>query len=796
MFRGMVFWRQHALPRRVARGGLWSLAAALAVMAPGARAGDGDAALDFEGRLKPFIANYCASCHGMDRQRAEINLERFDKDPEFSAHRELWEKVAASLESHEMPPENRKQPSLAERQEIVQGIRAELARIDAAAPPNPGAVTIRRLNRNEYRNTIRDLLGVDYDTHANFPHDESGYGFDNIGDVLSLPPLLLEKYLAAAEEIAAKVIMTEDPATKRVKRIGAKRFKSGADADSISLVDERFWGFYREGEISTEHNFAESGAYRLRITAYGEQAGPELPKMGVRVDGREIHVQEVRAIEGKPETFEVEVELEAGAHKLAVAYLNNFNTDGDRNLFMRAFEVVGPLGAAMDEYPEVHRRVLPRRPEKGKELAYAAEALRPLMTRAFRRPVKDAEVERLVGLVKLAMEDQLSFEEGMRLALQAVLVSPHFLYRWELDPKGWEAGQIRELGPYEVASRLSYFLWSSMPDDELFALAESGELLKSDVLEAQARRMLADPRAEALVKHFGIQWLQIQSLDQLAPDKTVFPTWDASLREAMKREAELFFWEVVREDRSIMDLLNADYTYLNERLAKHYGIEGVEGDEFRRVKLPPETGRGGVLTMGSVLTVTSFPTRTAPVLRGKWILEQILGTPPPPPPPNVPPIEETEQAGKAATLRQRLELHRSNPDCISCHQKMDPLGFALENFDAIGGWRTSDGELPIDTSAELPNGRKVEGAQGLKEVLLENEAFPNALATKMLTYALGRGVEAYDRPALREILERLSKNDFKFSSLVLGIATSDPFLKRQPQFATHEKPEQHAVLSR
>ncbi len=745
------------------------------------------APLGFEAHVKPFFADYCTSCHGPEKKRGELDLEVFGTEAGLARHREIWEKVRSALDGWEMPPEGKRQPAESVRRGMVQWIDEELAKVDAATPPNPGRVTARRLNRNEYRNTVRDLLGVDYDSHASFPNDESGYGFDNIGDVLSLPPMLLEKYLAAAEAISRQVIVTEDPALKRVQRIPAARFTTQADA--VSTVEEETWGFFREGEIVVDFEFPASGPYRLRLRGYGDQAGTELPRMGVRFDGREVHVQSVRAQAEKPEQFEVPVTVEAGKHRLGVAYLNNFNSDGDRNVYLTSFEVVGPLDVAPEEYPEPHRRILPRRPAAGGELAYAREVLRPLATRAYRRTATRAELSKLVKLVDEVMRDGGRFEEGIQLALEAILVSPHFLYRWEIDPEPLEAGQGRDLNGFEVASRLSYFLWSSMPDDALLELARSGELGKENVRAEQVLRMLKDPRSKALVRNFGGQWLQVRNLDQAEPDATAFPTWDAELRDAMRRETDLFLEAVLLEDRSIIDLLDADFTFVNGRLARHYGIPGIEGDEFRRVTMPPGSGRGGVLTMGSVLTITSVPTRTAPVLRGKWILEQILGTPPPPPPPNVPPIEEGEEASKSATFRQRLELHRSKAECMPCHQKMDPLGFALENFNAIGAWRTQDGPHPIDNSAELPGGRKFEGAAGLKSVLRQHPDFPRALSSKLLTYALGRGLEPADRKAVQVLVDGLEKNDFKFSALLLGVVESEPFLRRQPEPSPHD---QHA----
>jgi hypothetical protein len=400
-------------------------------------------------------------------------------------------------------------------------------------------------------------------------------------------------------------------------------------------------------------------------------------------------------------------------------------------------------------------------------------------------------VNRLAGFVEMVLKDGGSYPEAMRLAVQAVLVSPHFLFRWELDPENLPAGQTRDLNDHELAARLSYFLWSTMPDEELMRLADAGELRKPEVFEAQVRRMIQDWRIGAFVQNFGGQWLQLRNLDQTEPDAGTFPAWNWELKEAMRREAELFLGAVLKEDRPLHELLDADFTYVNERLARHYGLPGVTGNDFQRVQLDPAAGRGGVLTMAGVLTVTSVPTRTSPVLRGKWILEQILGTPPPPPPPDVGEIPQDDHSVKAASLRQRLEQHRNKPDCATCHNKMDPLGFALENFDAIGAWRTQDGGHPIDPAAELPGGRKISGAADLKAVLRDHKDFPAALAEKLMIYALGRGLEYYDKCAVDAVVARLKRDDHRFSSLVLGIVQSEPFRKRQPGAATRQTASLH-----
>jgi hypothetical protein len=554
-------------------------------------------------------------------------LDKYRTAAAVSEDQATWRKVLRMLRARKMPPAHSRRPKDAEYDSVNAWLEAALGQADRASPPDPGRVTIRRLNRAEYANTIRDLLGVEFNAAADFPSDDVGYGFDNIGDVLTLPPLLMEKYLAAAEQIAAKAVVEDSP--------------------------------------------------------------------------------------------------------------------GDK--------------------PE--------------------QILRRLATRAYRRPISDQELNRLLKLVATARAQGDRFEAGMRLALQAMLVSPHFLFRVELDPEPNGAMPIRALNEYELASRLSYFLWSSMPDDELFNLAARGKLREN--LDGQVRRMLSDPKSKALVENFAGQWLQLRNLDLATPDKSQFPAFDDDLRRAMRTESEMFFNAIVREDRSVLELLDADFTFVNARLARHYGLEGVEGDRFRRVSLPAGGGqeavqaRGGVLTQAAMLTVTSNPTRTSPVKRGKWVLENILGTPPPDPPPNVPMLRDDAKAVAAGTLRQRMEQHRKDPNCAVCHKEMDALGFALENFDAVGAWRTKDGNFPIDAAAQLPDGRSFHGPRDLKAVLRGNkEQFTRCLTEKLLTYAMGRGVEPCDRPAVGGIVNAAKAGNYKFSTFVLGIIHSEPFQKR------------------
>jgi hypothetical protein len=745
-----------------------------------------DSNLAFKDQIKPLLGKFCVECHGKEKQKAEINFETYKDVAEILADRNTWEKVRDMLRSREMPPEKKPQPSEEERQQLVRFIEAELAKLDCTGPVNPGKVTIRRLNRNEYNNTIRDLIGIDFRPAADFPSDEVGYGFDNIGDVLSLPPILMEKYLAAAEQIAKQAIVTEFYGRTPVKRIEAETLASTANG---GLFGDRALSLDTEGEAHTEFEFRHTGEYIIRARAFGQQAGPEPPKMAFRVGGKELKVVDVAAVEAKPVIYEVRSRIEAGKQRLAVAYLNNYNVPdhpdpklrGDRNLIVDYLDVEGPVGAEPPPLPRSHTRIMTCVPRPGLEKECAREVLSNFARRAFRRPVMNDEVERLVRFVDVAKAEGGNFEEGIQLAVQAVLVSPYFLFRWELDPTADQSEPVRSLSGYELASRLSYFLWSSMPDDELFALAEKGQLRQSATLEVQVKRMLIDPKARALVENFASQWLTIRNLDTATPDVELFPEFDQALRTAMRKETEMFFEAIMKEDRSLLEFLDADFTFLNERLARHYGISAIKGEEFQRVSLDKDTQRGGILTQASILTITSNPTRTSPVSRGKWILEQILGTPPPPPPADVPDLPEDEKAVESASLRQRMEQHRTNPDCAVCHNKMDPLGFAFENFNAVGAWRNLDGKFPIDPSGTLPDGRSFTGPEELKQILKSEQTFVRSLTEKMLTFALGRGLENYDRCAVDQVCKALAKNRYKFSTLVAEIVKSTPFQMRKTE---------------
>ncbi len=750
---------------------------------------EADPRLVHEAKLAPFLAKYCFECHGAETQKAELNLQALlaDEAPRIEDRRE-WETVLELILSREMPPEKKEQPSETLRQEVGEYLDARLESFDCSgAVVDPGSVTARRLNRAEYANTIRDLLGVTFEATAAFPRDEVGYGFDNIGDVLSLSPLLMEKYLDAAETVVDEAVLSEIPEWPPVKRYDETEM-TPKGGEHVRIVRERYLGLYREGAGEMDFDVPADGQYLVRIKAFQDKAGPEPAKMRVTIAGEVVAEVDVTAEVDLPVIYRLPVQLEKGVAKISVAYTNNYSDNqardpalrGDRNLFIDYLEVEGPSDQPRPPLPATHVAVIPRQPQPGDEADLAGQIFTRFASKAYRREATPAEVDRLSALAMAVFEDGASFEQSIKVGLTAVLVSPHFLFRWELDPQR-EGETARPLGGYELASRLSYFLWSSMPDEELTELAATGQLTEPEVLRAQTKRMLADPKAKELVTNFTGQWLQTRNLASVEPNPEVFPEFDEALRGAMESETDLFVQSIVDEDQSVLRLLDADYTYLNQRLAEHYGIDGVEGDDFRRVALDPASRRGGVLTQASVLTITSEPTRTSPVIRGKWVLEQILGTPPPPPPPDVEPLDETKEALESASLRERLEQHRDNPDCSGCHAKMDPIGFALENFDAIGRWRDTDGDFPIDPSGELTGGIPVEGPVDLKRVLVEKEQFVRALSEKLLTYALGRGTEYYDKCAIDLIVKHLQANDFRFSSMIDAIVTSDPFLKRQLQ---------------
>lgn len=737
--------------------------------------------------VAPLVRKYCGACHGAAQQAAGIGLHGYKTEADVLKGRALWEKVAQNLADNRMPPRNAAQPTPAERQRIVTWIETYLSSVDCSLN-DPGRVTMRRLNRAEYNNTVRDLLGVEIRPADEFPSDDVGYGYDNIGDVLSLSPLLMEKYLAAAEKIVESAIRTPETAIAST-RYQAERLKAEG---STALTTDGFRGLYSSGSLYVDHRFPEKGEYLLRTRAYRQSMGTEAARMGFFLNDDELTQASVTAERRAPKVYEHRFTADAGEGRVAVGFArDSINPDEPnqvrrgRNLIFDYIEIVGPLEAAGRPAPASHRRIFGAADPGDSKAEAARKIVSAFARRAFRRPSTAAEVGRLVSIVDLAQQQGESFERGIQLAVQAVLVSPHFLFRVELDSDVKDPRAVHAVSDFELATRLSYFLWSTTPDDELLGLAEAGKLHLPEVFEAQARRLIADPRSQALVDNFGMQWLQLRILRNMTPDPKQFPAFNESLRSAMLQETELFLSAILREDRSILEMLDSRFTFVNEPLAKLYGLDWVKGNHFRKVVVDGEQ-RGGLLTQASILTITSNPTRTSPVKRGKWVLEQILGTPPPPPPPNVPALDAGKDGMVSGTLRQRMEQHRKDPGCATCHNKMDTLGFGLENFDAIGAWRSQDGDAPVDASGTLPSGETFRNPGQLKQILIKSkDTFARNFVQQMTTYALGRGLEYYDRCAVDEIVRRVAKRGYRFQAIVQEIVKSAPFRMRRGEGEVH-----------
>ncbi len=650
--------------------------------------------------------------------------------------------------------------------------------------PDPGRVTARRLNRAEYNYSVHDLLGIDFQPAADFPADDSGYGFDNIGDVLSLSPLLMEHYLDAAEDAARAAVFGPraiHPTTVRYansRRAARLAPSEGYDATGLSLPSS----------LHVRLQFPATGQYRLTVVLGGEDPASQPLHIGVWIDGRLITKGET-----PPGDFEIRpVPIPAaimpeGEHTLSVSFLNaqdGLAHDQFLTAHAGAVDVGGPFDAARGPSPESAKLVYSCGHLDGNHMpACARTIVGNLARRAFRRPVSDAETERLLALAAVARQKGGSFEDGIAAAIEGILVSPHFLFRIERENAKTKSG-AQLLSTFDLASRLSAFLWSSIPDEDLLHAAEDGSLRKPQVLASQVRRMLADPKRSRLVENFAGQWLETRRLESVKPDAQNFPQFDEYLRYSMRRESDLFFENLIREDRGVADFIDAKYAFINERLARFYGIPNVNGAAFRKVDLTG-TARGGILTEAAVLTVSSYANRTSPVLRGKWILNNLLNMPPPPPPPGVANLDEAA-VGKSISMRQQMEKHRASVACAGCHATMDPLGFGLENFNAIGQWRARDGEFPIDASGKLPDGRTFDGATQLEAVLLAKpQVFAMCFTEKLLTYALGRGLEAYDAPAVERIVSRAAESEYRFSSIVLGIVSGVPFQMRKSEKSGH-----------
>ena len=790
-------------------------AATLFIFAATASAQPGDR---FDAEVRPFLTAYCGSCHNDDLQVADLTFDRFGAGADPAEHPDLWKRVAERIRSGEMPPRGRPSPRDAEI-ESVAAVLDTLSGPTDDTPRGPGRVTARRLNRVEYDNTVRSLLGVHGRPSVDFPADDSGYGFDNNGDVLSVSPLLMEKYIAAARRLSQEAVFGPTPPDAPVQLahyMGRRSHDADGTLDAADTLP-----FSLRGALYGSHLFPWTADYefRFRIANYRRrpprpERAPPAPPIPTDTDaGRERFIEEMRQaappvpvvatldgevfnttiVEGVNafgyERGEIVTRLrvEAGDHDFRVSYphladiadpRDNLLPDGRRVLYIDYLDIVGPFDPS-PEPPTSQDQIFICRPGPGTfDEGCAREILSHLARRAYRRPVTEGEVDRLTGLVAQAVREGDSFEEGVRLAVQGVLLSPHFLFRIERDPVGSTDAHL--VSNHELATRLSYFLWADMPDDELLALADAGRLHDPDVLRAQTERLLAHPKASALVDTFAAQWLQLRNLDRVKPDPEQFPTVDDELRDAMRRETELFVAAVIREDRNVLDLLDAPFTFLNGPLARHYGIKGIDGEEFQRVDLDGAQ-RSGLLTQGSILTVSSYPTRTSPVLRGKWVLENLLGSPPPDPPDDVPVLDEAA-VGTTGSLRSQLEQHRANPTCAVCHDQIDPLGFGLERYDATGAWRTHDGPFEIDDSGTLPDGTSFRGSRELKAILREeSEAFTRNLAEKLLTYGLGRGLESADAATVDAITRETIDDGYRFSTLVHGVVTSDPFRLRRPE---------------
>ncbi len=857
-------------------------------------------AAEFQQDVLPVLAKSCLGCHSEKAQAGKLNLEPLRDPATTASHTAVWQKVLDKMSAGAMPPPTAKPLADTERAAVIGWIKGLPGMTASTTPTEPvaGRVTARRLNRVEYNNTIRDLLGVAARPADEFPVDDSGYGFDNNSDVLSVSPLLMEKYMQAAETISRLAVYGETVPAKPTRLVRMMNRRSQDAYDTV--VTEGNSGVYLpyslRGAMYGNYTFPVDGEYefRLRIAnfrgddaditdeerarraeerrklfeqrrlerekaaAAAAAAGTPLPPGGGgRAGGpprREPTPEELKArdeaarkaapprklvlsVDGAPVIttviegtgafgysqgeFTARATVKAGERFLRASYpeladladpRENINPDMRRGLFVDYLDIVGPFNPSTAP-PASYTKIFIC---NQKTTPCAKTILSSLMERAYRRPVTEEELKSKLDLVALAQKEGDTFQEGIRLALQAILASPNFLFRIEArpssivgsagsreqDPAYVRNGQdlaARRAGPVlrtrqttptladrrspideypvsdvELASRLSYFLWASMPDVELMRVARSGTLRQPAVLEAQVRRMMADPKGYNLVENWAAQWLQLRNLGRTKPDPKRFPTVDDELLDAMRKETSLFVETIIKEDRSLLDFIDAPFTFVNGPLARHYGITGVDGEAFQRVTLDGDQ-RSGVLTQGAILTVSSYPTRTSPPVRGKWVMENLLGTPPPPPPDNVPSLNESN-IGTEVSLRERLEQHRRDPSCSPCHMLMDPLGFGLENYDAVGAWRTHDGKFPIETAGTLPGGQTFTGSKGLKDILRgKSDAFVHNVTEKLLTYSLGRGLERFDRPTVEAISTQVKANNYKFSSLVMEVVKSRPF---------------------
>lgn len=746
--------------------------------------------------LQSLVKTFCTECHGREERSGGLDLERIVSLP-LAEHRREWERVVRKLRARQMPPDDITRPKEADYARALSFLTASLDKISSDRPRLRRTSSLRRLTRAEYQNAIRDLLALEIDAADLLPKDDVSHGFDNV-TVSELSPTLLNRYVASAQKISRLAVGSAGRAT--VHKVVRVRPDLTQEKHLTGLP------LGTRGGTLIPFHFPQAGDYEVRVRLARDRnehveglRGKH--EMDVLLDRKRVKAFVIRPPVNKQDHLRVDAHLTtrmrvtAGPHRVGITfaakaaslletkrqpYQSRFNMHRHPRTSPAVYQVSisGPFAAKGAGETPSRRRIFICRPSTSKdEMACAKRILAALARRAWRRPITNSDLKTALKFFRQGQSEG-GFETGIESALASLLVNPQFFFRIERDPAAKAGSAIQRVTDMELASRLSFFLWSSIPDDELLALAEKGELHRPPVLRRQVRRMLTDARSTALVTNFAGQWLYLRNLDTVHPDMRLFPDFDHNLRRAMRTETELFVQSVVREDRSVLDLLRAKYTFLNERLARHYGIPHIHGSRFRRVLLPQDGHRGGLLRQASILTVTSYATRTSPVLRGQWILKNLLGTPPPPPPDDVPALKDNTVSSRLP-VRQRLAQHRADPNCASCHRLMDPVGFSLENYDAIGRWRTRDAGLPIDASGGLPDGSKFLGASGLTKGLLKRpELFVSTLTEKLMTYALGRGVDEDDAAEIRKVLRAATKDDYRFSTLVQGIVESRPFQMR------------------
>ena len=785
------------------------LASNVSSTVPGATASSSVPAMVTPDDHKHMLMQYCTACHNDKAKTAGMSVVPLDAN-NLDANQATWEKILRRLSLGEMPPKGMPRPPKEQINQFTSWLAQSLD-ANAAAHPDPGHATVRRMNRTEYANAVRDLLGIDVDFSSEMPADDTGYGFDNIADVLTVSPTLMDRYINVAGKIARMATgeASKKPVTTDYK-VPKDLFDNGFGVASYNErasddlpLDSRGGGAFKfyapydatytiqvflnantseEGEIDI-HNRYE---VKVPLKAGLRIIGASFPK-NLALDEHVVPKTILGAREPAAAPVPIPLDVQVDGARVQRLMVPSVATGPNvsQSFYLRdvmQISVVGPFDVTGAGDTASRRKIFLCHPGKGiGEDACARKILTTLARHAYRRPLTAADVTPLMKMYAAGRKGA-DFEHGIEAALEAVLVSPDFLFMRESDPAKSAAGDVHRISDVELATRLSFFLWSSIPDDELLNLAEKKQLSKPDVLKAQVARMLADPKSKALTDNFAGQWLYLRRLEYQKPDRRAYPNFDVRLRDAMLTETQMFFDGVVKDNRSALDFLDADYTYLNQRLAEHYGIPGVYGTSFRKVNLDASEHRGGLLGQGAILTVTSYNNRTSVVLRGKWILENLLAAAPPPPPPLVPSLDDAKN-GKTMTVREQMELHRKNPVCASCHTKMDPLGFSLENYDAVGAWRTGYAGQLVDASAVLPDGTQFNGptgTNGLQGILLSRkDQFIEAMTERLMTYALARGVESYDMPAVRAVRYQAAKDDYRMQTIILGIVESVPFTMRR-----------------